>query len=775
MNDITKPNQYVMNELLMDLQQGQILFEFSPQPIALTELGSGELIAVNNKFCELTKYPREEIIGRSTTECRFYSEKHRSRFLRELHRSGEVSGLEMDFVASDGSVINSRMFARQVQIDGKNLILTMFHDITDLRQAEEELRKEKAFIENALETLKDAFVVFDLEGKLLRWNTTVNEVTGYSDDEIASMSPTAFFRREDSHLVNDAIAMVIQTGHGAVEAPVLTKQGDVIPYEFSGGLIRDHRENPQCICIIGRNVTDRKQAEEACRLAERELKESEEKYRRLFEMESDAIFLIDKETGRILEVNPAAQALYGYTREELLEFRNVDLSAEPEDTCAATLEERSNVPVRYHRKKDGTVFPVEITASHFTFQGRRVHVAAMRDITFRVDAEKERQQLQAQLIHAQKMEAVGTLAGGIAHDFNNLLQTIQGYAELLVLRKNEKQPDKKELQQIILACNKGSTLTRQLLTVGRKVESQRKPVDFNREVRRICELLKRTFPKMISIQFDPADTLWTVSADPGQVEQVLMNLAVNARDAMPEGGQLILRTENAILDEEFCMMNLGASPGEYVLLTFTDTGHGMDQKTLQHIFEPFYTTKTVGRGTGLGLAMVYGIVKDHNGYILCTSERDKGTTYKIFWPIITQYFEVPDKKEIETPIRGGSETILFVDDEDTIRQLGKDILKSFGYVVLTVADGESALKLFQAEHQPIDLVILDLIMPGMGGRKCLEELIKTEPKAKILVASGCALDKSRKEAFKSGAKEFISKPYDFRKLAQVVRDVLDGD
>lgn len=277
---------------------------------------------------------------------------------------------------------------------------------------------------------------------------------------------------------------------------------------------------------------------------------------------------------------------------------------------------------------------------------------------------------------------------------------------------------------------------------------------------------------MIEIELTLADELRTVNADPAQIEQALMNLAVNARDAMPEGGKLIIGTKNVTLDEEYCKMHLGAKPGDYVFLTVTDTGHGMDKETLEHLFEPFYTTKGVGRGTGLGLSMVYGIVKSHDGYIFCDSAPGKGATFEIYLPVIEQKLEKEELKE-EKISMGGKETILLIDDEESIRDLGNQILNQFGYTVLATSDGESGLELYRKEKGKIDLVILDLIMPGMGGRKCLEELLKMNPKVKVVIASGYSIDGPTEEALEVGAKNFVSKPYAMRQMLKVVREVLD--
>ena len=492
---------------------------------------------------------------------------------------------------------------------------------------------------------------------------------------------------------------------------------------------------------------------------------------------ADAAFWMGPDA-RFIYVNDAACSSLGYSRKELLSMTVHDI--DPDFPTAVWPEHWKEVRERgsfivesRHRTRDGKIFPVEITVNYLEFEGKEYNCAFARDITERKEAEKEKEKMQVQLRQAQKMEAVGTLAGGIAHDFNNLLQAVQGYAQLLLLKEDGGDDGQRELEQIVRAAERGAELTQQLLTFSRKIESELQPIDFNREVENVRLLLERTIPKMIEVEFRLAEDLKMVNADPGQVEQILMNLAVNAKDAMPDGGKLIVETANVILDQDYCKIHRVANPGSYVQLTVTDTGHGIDKMTIEHIFEPFYTTKETGKGTGLGLATVYGIVKSHNGHIVCYSEPDKGTTFKIYLPTIDSAQEAKKVEEHLTKLEGGSETILLVDDEEAIRGLGTQILEEFGYTVLTAADGESALKLYSEEQEKIDLVILDLIMPGMGGKHCLVELLKINLEAKVAIASGYSPDGPTKEILRNGAKGFISKPYDLRQMLQVVREVLD--
>jgi nitrogen-specific signal transduction histidine kinase/CheY-like chemotaxis protein len=385
----------------------------------------------------------------------------------------------------------------------------------------------------------------------------------------------------------------------------------------------------------------------------------------------------------------------------------------------------------------------------------------------------ETKKLRAQLMQAQKMEAVGTLAGGIAHDFNNLLQVVIGYSEIMLLDKTLSDKLKQKVRSINKVASNGADLVRRLLTFSRKTETRPKPLDLNYEINQIQKLLDRTIPKMIEIEQNLSDNLNPINADASQIEQIIMNLTVNARDAMPDGGKLIIETDNVTLDATYCATHIEAKPGLYVLLTVSDTGHGINKKTLEHIFEPFFTTKGPGQGTGLGLAMVYGIVKQHGGYTTCYSEPGVGTTFKIYFPAMILQVISEKPTEIQPP-KGGIETILLVDDEETIRDVGRDLLESAGYQVITARTGQEALEIYRAKSDSIALVILDLIMPEMGGKECLEELLKIDPVVKTLICSGLSQNGAAKAALKTGAKGFIGKPYNSTEMLSGIRKILDS-
>ena len=522
--------------------------------------------------------------------------------------------------------------------------------------------------------------------------------------------------------------------------------------------------------------------------AERKLQKSEERYRRLYEeakraeevyrslihSSADAVVIYDLE-GTVRYVSPAFTALFGWTQEEL-EGKKIPFlpEFEKEKTMAIIRDLLENgTPCQGYETrrftKSGELLEISISASRYNdHEGRPAGVLVMlRNIS-------ERKELEAKLLQAHKMEAIGTLAGGVAHDFNNILQAISGYTQLLMSGKSPGDGDYEKLKAIETSAERAGKLTRQLLIFGRKVESQLRPVDLNNEVRQVSSLLERTIPRMINIRMNLAPDIGIINADPVQLEQIMMNLGVNARDVMPQGGDLTFETRNRILDEDFSRAHPGCRPGDYVLLEISDTGHGMDRKTVEHIFEPFFTTKETGKGTGLGLAMVYGIVKSHGGYIVCESAPGRGTTFRIYFPALEATVPEPPETEDGKAVPGENETILIVDDDTHVLDIAREMLKALDYTILTAGSGEKALSVYIAHKDRVRLVILDLNMPGMGGEQCLRELLTITPQLKVIVATGYSVTETEKKLLYSGASAFVGKPYRLKEMARIIREVLDS-
>jgi len=388
--------------------------------------------------------------------------------------------------------------------------------------------------------------------------------------------------------------------------------------------------------------------------------------------------------------------------------------------------------------------------------------------------EAEKKHREDQLRHAQKMEAIGRLAGGVAHDFNNILQSIQSHTQLLLMSKNKNDPDYSKLKYIEKSAQRASQLTKQLLAFSQKAEAHLMPLNINELLFNVKRLLDRIIPDNITISLHLQKELRPVLADSSHLEQMITTLVVNSQEAMLHGGRLVIETKNVALDDNYCRTHMGAKPGEYAQIVITDTGSGMEPEVMEHLFEPFYTTKKVGQGTGLGLAMVYGIVKSHGGYITCHSELNVGTTFTIYLPVITAGNAPAERDEAETitQLPRGQGTILLVDDEETLRQVGKEFLEIQGYTVITAATGEEALELYEKRQGLVDLVILDLVMPGMGGRACLKKILQVNPKQKIIIISGFSADAQAREVIEDGASGFLSKPYDLSGLLEVISQTL---
>ncbi len=513
---------------------------------------------------------------------------------------------------------------------------------------------------------------------------------------------------------------------------------------------------------------------------EETLRESENRYRTLFNTITELIYTHDLD-GNILSANPIPAERLGYTLDEVIGRNLADFLPERhrenffDDFLPRIKRDGQAEGLFVARSKGGDEHYIEFRAVLVEPEGEAPYVSGFGwDVTGRVMAEREMRRMEDQLAQSQKMEALGILSSGIAHDFNNILQAISGNTQLILNDGGLSEANKKRINSIDQTVNKAADVVKRLLTFSRKAETRLEPVDLNDEIRHTVEMLEHTIPKMISIETRLAEELKSINGDPSQLEQVLRNLGTNARDAMPDGGRLVFETRNVTLDEKFCQNQPNLTPGEYVLLKVSDTGSGMDSKTASHIFEPFFTTKSLKGGTGLGLYTVYGIVRSHAGHITCHSRPGQGTTFNIYLPVMTiERAPVVEAAESEVELPSGSETILMVDDEVEILETGQEFLANYGYRVLTADTGERALEIFREQSEQIGLVILDLGMPGMGGERCLAELLELDPAAKIIVASGYSATDKVQKVMDQGAIGFIRKPYRFANMLKSIRSVLD--
>jgi two-component system, cell cycle sensor histidine kinase and response regulator CckA len=518
--------------------------------------------------------------------------------------------------------------------------------------------------------------------------------------------------------------------------------------------------------------TDELDAEiEIRKKAQEGLAQSEARYRSLVENNLYGYFIFAYPSGKVLFFNQRMVDLFGYPQEETRDKTLWDLVA-PSDhqTVRERIQSRVNgrppdeVPyICTAVRKDGSAFDAETSASVLEFEGKKVIQGTLRDVT-------EQERLKQHLQHAQKMEAIGTLAGGVAHDFNNLLMGIMGNASLMKMDLEAGHPHWEKLTHIEEYAESGSTLTRQLLGLARGGKYEPKALHLNDVVEKTSRMFGRT-RKEIAIHASYEKDLWTVQADGGQMEQILLNMYVNAWQAMPEGGDLYLRTENVTIGEDHVRARQGKE-GNYVRISVTDTGVGMDEKTRNRIFEPFFTTKGMGRGTGLGLASAYGIIKNHGGFIDVYSEKGKGATFCIYLPATSKAaLSLSSDGSANRDIQKGEGTVLVVDDEEMIVEVGASLLEKIGYQVLVAKSGEEALEIYRNNDELIDIVLLDMIMPGMGGKETFEKLKQIDPSVKVLLSSGYSINAQTTDLLKCGCRGFIQKPFSMAALSKKLREV----
>jgi len=714
--------------------------------------------------------------------------------LWNIRKKRDLSAVSLSELYMFGFVVHSAMLALMLLLPGPVIMQTLrqigpaviivYPVVTALlglmmASRHRHIRAEKALHESEQ---RFAYAMDATKDGLWDWNTVSNEgyfspgyyrMLGYEPGEFPMNEKEwlELVHPDDRDRVYRANRDCIENRVGSfeIEYRMRTKTGEW-KWILGRGTAVSRDGDGRALRMVGTHVdiTDRKNYEE-------KIRESESKYRKLFELESDALFLIDAECGDILEVNETATKLYGYAKEELLSFRNVELSAEPDKTRLATVDRYTSIPVRFHKKKDGTVFPVEITASHFSWKGRPVHIASIRDITERARAEEERQALEIQLFQSQKMEAIGQLAGGVAHDFNNILTVVLGYADILLSKMSRDSPMYPQLAQIHSSSLRAAELTKGLLAFSRKQVLDMKPLDAVDIVSDMKNMLGRLIREDIEFRTEIGDVRLLVNADKGQVGQVLINLVTNAVDAMPDGGRLSLGVSLKIIDDNFIETHKFAAPGDYACISIADSGCGMDEETSKKIFEPFFTTKETGKGTGLGLSIVYGIVKQHNGYITVDSEPGAGTTFDVYLPLIvppavTGWDDpLADQADVE-----GNETILLAEDDEIMREMCETTFKSAGYSVILAKDGEDAVRRFAENRDRVDLLIFDVVMPKKDGRKAFDEIRLIRPDMRALFMSGYARDIALRRGVPEDELFFIVKPFKPFELLRNVREILDS-
>jgi len=617
------------------------------------------------------------------------------------------------------------------------------------------------------ENVADMIAVVDMEGHRLYNSPSYNKVLGYTEEELKSSSSFDQIHADDRNRVRDAATEARATGVGRpLEYRMRHKDGTWRVLESRASVIRSRSGEPERLVIVNRDITERKGAEESLRL-------SESGFRSMVEDAPYGIYRANID-GKLLRANPALQKILGY--EKLEELLNVslpkDIFRNPSDfnglkELLEGASEFKDVEVELKRR-DGAPITVRCT-------GRRVKEEYQGKACFDVFAEDvtERRILERQLRMAGKMEAVGRLSGGIAHDFNNLLGVIIGYSQVLKRRLDSGSDLLDPVVEIEKAGQRATALTRQLLSFCSQQCLTPSILTLNELVLDMAKMLPRLLGEDIAISTSLSPELGMVKADQGQIEQVIMNLAVNARDAMPEGGKLRIETANVELDQAYAWQHAGAKPGHYVMLAVIDSGVGIDPDTLSHIFEPFFTTKEVGKGTGLGLATVYGVVKQSGGYIWVDSKPGQGASFQIFLPRVAEPATQITATEPLTEAKGGSEMILLVEDSEPLRKLTQSFLESHGFRVLVAQDGDEAMRVETQYSGKIDLLLTDVVMPGINGRILAEKLLPKQPGMRVLYISGYTDSFVGRHGVLEQGMVLLHKPFTEEVLIRKVRDILD--
>ncbi len=741
----------------------------------------GEITFLNEFGQRFFGYSEAEILGRQVVGTIVPETDSKGRDLRPLIDQICTDPLAFEHNVNENMRRNGERvwiaWTNKVDFDSQGRvagILSIGVNITERKRAEDALRESEELYRSLVNLSPDAISVADLNGLLTFASPKATQMFGNSpDEEIIGRSILCWVAPEEQEKASANIQRLLTEGTlAATEFTLVKKDGTRFIGEVNAAVIHSPDGSPMSMIIITRDVTERKQAEE-------EILESENKFKSFAENALAGIYLL--QDGVFKYVNPRFAQMFGYTVEECLNDMHYKDLVYEEDLPKVDEEVRKRtsgeVGFVHHTfrglKKNGQIFHVEVYGAPSVHKGEPVGTGTILDITDRQRAEEERKKLEEQLFQAQKMESVGRLAGGVAHDFNNMLGVIIGMTELAL---NQDVPNRKlrhNLEEILKAGLRSADLTRQLLAFARKQTAIPKVLELNDTISGMLKMLRRLIGEDTDLVWQPGLDLWKVKIDPSQVDQILANLAVNARDAISGVGAITMRTENVIVDDSNRAGHLELIPGEYVLLAVSDTGEGMSKEVSENIFEPFFTTKDVGKGTGLGLSTVYGIVKQNDGFIYVESEPGKGATFNIYLPRHESESAQVACVEVTNERPTGTETILLVEDDDAILNLSKMILESLGYTVVAARTPVNAVHLAEEHPGDLHLLITDVVMPEMNGRELAEQLRAVRPNLKCLYMSGYTADVIAHRGLLDEGVNFIQKPFGCDDFALRIRQVLD--
>jgi two-component system, cell cycle sensor histidine kinase and response regulator CckA len=735
----------------------------------------GRFLEVNERATETLGYSNEEMLLMGPADVDALLGPDEIAGLITEHEEAGRGVFESRHRAKDGRVVPVEVSSRLVFLRGERAILSVARDMSERKQAEETLRESEERYRVLADATSDLIFSFDRNLRLTGINGAAARSLGLTAEEALGRSFAELGLPEETHRRWESLcAEVLANGE--------VRENMVGEMPFPGGIVRTIDTTLHPIysvdgCVSGvrgmaRDVTERRKAEE-------ELRRSEERYRRLFESARDMLLTYDHKTLEILQTNGVATELLGYPRERLLAMKLTDLrtpeAARRLPAELAELRRRGHALFETtHRCADGSLLPVEVSSRLGKEEGREVVLSIVRDVSERKRSEEALAHAEAQLRQAQKMEAVGQLAGGIAHDFNNLLLAIIGNTELVLETLAAEDPNRELVTDIKAVGERAAALTRQILAFSRRQMLKPELICVNDVVERIKPLLSRTLGENIHLRVLLSPELAFTEVDPHQLEQVLMNLAVNARDAMPEGGELIVETGNVVLDRSYCRVHPELKAGAHVFLAVSDTGCGMDETTRSRIFEPFFTTKEVGRGTGLGLSTVLGIVQQSGGSISVYSELGRGTQFKVYLRAQGRAEHQDDPEAGAPEATTGTETVLVVEDEAPVRKLLTRVLARSGYQVLEAGSADEVAALLRSERPTLDLLLTDVVLPGAkSGHRVAEEVRELHPGLPVISMSGYTRDSAVFNGSLGADADFLEKPFTPDRLLGKVRAALD--
>ena len=797
------------------------IFEAARDGILILDAETGTVVDVNQFLIDMLGYSREQFLEKKVWDLGFFKDivANRNRFL-ELQQKEYIRYEDLPLETADGRRIDVEFISNVYVVNHEKVIQCSIRDITERKRADGRLREKERYFRSLMYSMHEDIVVIDWDYMITDVNNAFLHTVGRPREEVIGKHCYAvshgYLDRCDLHKERCAAREVFVTGEPRTCRHVHTRtDGSKVHMDILFSPVKDEAGRVTRVVEAIRDVTDLMAAHEA--LAQHAMQVqalldlrllAHEPRDQIMDFVLDASMSMTQSAYSFAGAIEASESVMTVDRWSKGAMAKCAISTQSIEypICAAGLWGecvRQRKPVicndylAPHPSKKGLPeghVPIHrFLAVPVLDAGRIVVVAAVAnkeepytsenadalstlmhktwEILARQETERERKSLEEQLHQAQKMESIGQLAGGVAHDFNNILQAIVGYADLLLDRLPERDKTREFAENIVHSAERASSLTRQLLAFSRRQVLEMEDLDLNEVVDGLFKMLKRMIGEDIEVEIPQGRRLGIVHADRGQMEQVLLNLCVNARDAMPEGGALTIETENVAMDSKYCEAHAWASPGRYVLLSVTDTGCGMDAETQAHIFEPFFTTKEMGKGTGLGLATVYGIVRQHQGMIQVYSEVGKGTTFKVYLPSLERAASPVETKAV-TRSEGGTETILVAEDDETLRKLAVRIFEGAGYTVLPAVNGSEALDVFNTHAAGIDLVLLDVVMPKMGGKAVYDVLRQQHPGLRFLFSSGYSTSAIHTDfALKAGI-DLIQKPYAPDALLRKVREVL---